>query len=485
MRRLLVGLLVLLVVLGGYAAADAEDLVPGLLTLSPASGAQPPTDQLPGSGYDPSASPSTGPGGTTTDGWPPTGPLAAALAGPSTTAPQPSPAVLTARLAAALKPLGKGVSGEVMDVAAGHVLYSHNASTPRTPASTTKLLTAVSVLSTLGPDATLPTKVVTGARPSELVLVGGGDIRLAAGAGSPTSVFGRAGLGDLAASTAAELQAQGVSRVTVGFDDSMFSGPRLNPRWVPSDYRTGEVSPITDLGLASRAAQPGKAAPADPSLAAAQAFAHDLAGLGISVTGTPRRTRAASTATQLAVVQSAPIREILQLTMVTSDNTEAEVLSRLAARAAGGAGSFTGAAAQNVRAARALGVPVTGIRLYDGSGLARANLIPPRTLVSLLTTAATRQGAVLRGLFAGLPVAGWSGTLANRFADPKTRAAAGLVRAKTGTLSGVNTLAGVVVDADGRLLAFAFMASHPTAKTPPARPLLDRAATMLAGCGCR
>ena len=60
-----------------------------------------------------------------------------------------------------------------------------------------------------------------------------------------------------------------------------------------------------------------------------------------------------------------------------------------------------------------------------------------------------------------------------------------MVRAKTGTLAGVNTLAGVVVDADGRLLAFAFMASHPTRRDAAGRPLVDRAAAILAGCGCR
>ncbi len=67
----------------------------------------------------------------------------------------------------------------------------------------------------------------------------------------------------------------------------------------------------------------------------------------------------------------------------------------------------------------------------------------------------------------GMPIAGFSGTLAHRYGLGTAAAGRGVVRAKTGTLDGVNTLAGVVYDADGRLLAFAFMANH--VQSPSAR----------------
>jgi D-alanyl-D-alanine carboxypeptidase/D-alanyl-D-alanine-endopeptidase (penicillin-binding protein 4) len=59
-----------------------------------------------------------------------------------------------------------------------------------------------------------------------------------------------------------------------------------------------------------------------------------------------------------------------------------------------------------------------------------------------------------------------------------------MVRAKTGTLTGVNALTGIVVDADGRTLAFAFMADQ-TTNGSQAVIALDRVAAALAACGCR
>jgi D-alanyl-D-alanine carboxypeptidase/D-alanyl-D-alanine-endopeptidase (penicillin-binding protein 4) len=107
-------------------------------------------------------------------------------------------------------------------------------------------------------------------------------------------------------------------------------------------------------------------------------------------------------------------------------------------------------------------------------------------LTRLLTVAADGSLPELSGLFGGLPVAGWSGTLRTRFVTPPpNRAGQGLVRAKTGTLSGVNTIAGVLVTAEGRLLAFAVMADAAPADAVAARAALDRIAAKLVGCGCR
>jgi D-alanyl-D-alanine carboxypeptidase/D-alanyl-D-alanine-endopeptidase (penicillin-binding protein 4) len=82
-----------------------------------------------------------------------------------------------------------------------------------------------------------------------------------------------------------------------------------------------------------------------------------------------------------------------------------------------------------------------------------------------------------------LPVAGWSGTLAQRYQASAAHGAIGVVRAKTGTLTGVSSLAGVIHDRTGALLGFAVIADR-TSSTPDAEAALDAAVARLAACGC-
>ncbi|MCU1587304.1 MAG: D-alanyl-D-alanine carboxypeptidase/D-alanyl-D-alanine-endopeptidase, partial [Frankiales bacterium] len=131
------------------------------------------------------------------------------------------------------------------------------------------------------------------------------------------------------------------------------------------------------------------------------------------------------------------------------------------------------------------GLWVTGssLSLRDDSGLSPLDRVQPSAVARLLALAARdeRFGAVL----SGLPVAGFDGTLADRYRDGPTAVAAGRVRAKTGTLTGVSALAGLVRTKDGRLLSFDITADavpeKGAAKAPAA---LDAVAAALAGCGC-
>jgi serine-type D-Ala-D-Ala carboxypeptidase/endopeptidase (penicillin-binding protein 4) len=129
-----------------------------------------------------------------------------------------------------------------------------------------------------------------------------------------------------------------------------------------------------------------------------------------------------------------------------------------------------------------LGITTDGLRLLDASGLSRLDRVSAATLVGVLRAAV--RAPSLRGLLDGVPVAAATGTLAKRFRAKSTRAGAGVVRAKTGTLAGVNSLAGTAVDADGRLLVFAFFTDRAIAPSR-AEAALDRLAAILAGCGCR
>jgi D-alanyl-D-alanine carboxypeptidase/D-alanyl-D-alanine-endopeptidase (penicillin-binding protein 4) len=83
----------------------------------------------------------------------------------------------------------------------------------------------------------------------------------------------------------------------------------------------------------------------------------------------------------------------------------------------------------------------------------------------------------------GLPVAGFTGTLDERFDSPAATDGVGLIRAKTGSLTGVSSLAGTVVARDGTAYAFAMMADD-VPNAVAARSALDDAAAALARCGC-
>lgn len=131
-----------------------------------------------------------------------------------------------------------------------------------------------------------------------------------------------------------------------------------------------------------------------------------------------------------------------------------------------------------------LGVDLGGARILDGSGLSRRNRLSPDTLLSVLDVAASEDHPELRGVVTGLPVAGFTGSLALRF-DSGPVAGLGTVRAKTGTLTGVHGLAGLVTDREGTVLSFAAVADRVALEdTLDARAQLDRIAAALAACRC-
>ena len=121
------------------------------------------------------------------------------------------------------------------------------------------------------------------------------------------------------------------------------------------------------------------------------------------------------------------------------------------------------------------------VEIHDGSGLARANRISPTTLAQTLRGAVAQPQA--SGLLTDLPVSGFTGTLVDRF--EKLTSAQGLVRAKTGTLSGVHSLAGYALDAGGRPVIFAVMADRADRGQPfAAQGALDDVAAAIADCSC-
>jgi D-alanyl-D-alanine carboxypeptidase/D-alanyl-D-alanine-endopeptidase (penicillin-binding protein 4) len=394
--------------------------------------------------------------------------------------------------------LGPAVSALVADPATGQVLLSEQGSRLDTPASTAKLATSAAALAVLGPGARFRTRVVRGATADSVVLVGGGDPTLAVNAYPAQDYPAPATLANLAAATARALKAQRRRTVSVGYDASLFTGPPLAPGWPESYVSTGNVTPIVSLevdqGRLTAAGRPEdsddpynlRPRATDPAAMAAASFARLLAADGIGVTGTPVAQTARPHAAALASVSSPPLSAIVQQMLTESNNVIAESLARQVALATGEPASFSGAAAAVISELRRLGVS-TGIRLVDGSGLSGQDAIAPVTLVKVveLAIAAPR----IRSLLAGLPVAGFSGTLSagQSVFSGIGGAALGSVRAKTGNLGTVTALAGVVSDQNGTMLVFALMADRIPAEgmLDAAASDLDKAATALAGCGCR
>jgi D-alanyl-D-alanine carboxypeptidase/D-alanyl-D-alanine-endopeptidase (penicillin-binding protein 4) len=157
-------------------------------------------------------------------------------------------------------------------------------------------------------------------------------------------------------------------------------------------------------------------------------------------------------------------------------------IARAGDASAAQAGSFDGAVGAVSATLADAGVDLAGVRLSDVSGLSVNDLAPARVLGRIVAMAAGPDRAELRPMLDYLPVAGATGTLADRYAAGD-RAGAGWVRAKTGTLSEASALVGSVIDVDQRVLTFALLSNG----TAPAdsRPALDAVAATLRSCGCR
>ncbi len=395
--------------------------------------------------------------------------------------------------------LGPQVSVLVADPVTGRVLLSEHGSRPMIPASTTKLATGLAALAVLGDDARFTTKVVRGAAPASIILVGGGDPTLAVNQFPAGDYPQPATLASLAASTARALRTQGRRTVVLGYDTSLYTGPGLAPGW-PADYVTGgDVTPIVplevDQGRLTATGQPEdsddpsnlSARSDDPAAMAASAFAGLLTADGIHLTGSPQAQAApARPGATLASVASPPLSAVVAQMLEESNNVIAENLARQVAVATGQPASFSGAARAVIQELRRLGI-TTGIHLVDGSGLSPQDAIAPVTLVKVLELAAHRPR--YRALLAGLPVAGFSGTLSagESVFSGISGAALGSVRAKTGNLGTVTSLAGLAYDKSGEVLVFAFMADQISSAgmLDDAANAIDSAASALAGCGCR
>jgi D-alanyl-D-alanine carboxypeptidase/D-alanyl-D-alanine-endopeptidase (penicillin-binding protein 4) len=387
--------------------------------------------------------------------------------------------------------LGAVAANSCLVVQAGTMtVYAHNPTRPLIPASNLKLLTATAALESLPASDRFVTTVkgatapVQGMVAGNLYLIGGGDPLLrtpdyVASLRVPEQIF------DSLATLADQVRAAGVTSVTgsVVGDESRYDGQRAVPSWPLRYLTTGEVGPLSALSVNDgfSAFNPTLVPAPQPAQQAAATFTALLQARGITVAGPPAAGTTPSTAVRVTDLASAPLPAVVGEVLRRSDNNGAELLTKELGRQAGSARTTAaGVAAIEARLA-ADGLPTDGLHMVDGSGLDRSDRVTCQLILAALDRTGP-DGALGRGL----AVAGQSGTLVHRMAGT---AAAGRLRAKTGSLDGVSALSGFVTPPAGSssplgTLAGSGVAFSLISNAAPAasasEPLGDRVGVLLA-----
>ncbi|MFL5898747.1 MAG: D-alanyl-D-alanine carboxypeptidase/D-alanyl-D-alanine-endopeptidase [Solirubrobacterales bacterium] len=343
----------------------------------------------------------------------------------------------------------------VVDAETGATVCAGAPGRPRLLASNMKLFTTSTVLSRLGPETRIPTKVLRdggidadGVLHGSLYLQGGGDPAL----GTPSFYNGYlAGLGTNLFALTPQIRAAGITSVTgrLYADDSIFDRLRgvADSGYATSSY----IGPLSGLAFNSgfRGSTSSSGFASDPAKLAASRLARSLQRAGVDVPSQVALRPVPADAERVAAVRSPTLDRIVDTTDVWSDNFFAEMLIKLLGARLGGTGT-TAAGAEVIEAfARSHG---SGVHAVDGSGLTRSNRASPRQVVSLLL--AMRQDPAGDDFVQDLALTGHEGTVADRMHGT---AAYGRCRTKTGTITGVSNLSGYCFNKSGRIMAFSVL----------------------------
>jgi serine-type D-Ala-D-Ala carboxypeptidase/endopeptidase (penicillin-binding protein 4) len=390
-----------------------------------------------------------------------------ALAAPSSTPARPiQDSQLQIRLARALHVphVAAARSAAVaLDLTTGTVLFQQNGNRPLAPASNEKLPLTYAALVRLGTTFRIETDVLGQGEQDGTQWTG---MLVLKGNGDPT--LSRADLRALAG----QVKSLGIRSVTGGVagDESAYDTRRIVAGWKPSFFMD-ESPPLSAL-VVDRA-RVGSVVTRTPALAAATAFRDALRNAGVSVAGPVRTAPADEWSELLASVSSPTIAAMVRFMDRESDNFTAEMLLKQLGLAELDRGTSAAGATVVMQTLTEAGVPMTGVRIVDGSGLSRLDRLTTNALGSLLKIA-WADTAVRPALLAALPVAGVNGTLQHRLRKPPAR---GRVLAKTGTTDSASSLSGYVSDR----YAFAVMQNGHPLSYWWARRAQDRFAQVLAG----
>ena len=369
-----------------------------------------------------------------------------------------------------------------VDLTTGKVLVSVRSNEQTPSASVMKTVTAAAAIKFVVKPrevaGSLPYRATTSVltlpnEPGTLVLKGGGDHTLTrVNPGAYTTYFlpgaHPAKMRDLASAALAALPTGTVINKII-LDDSFFQGPTWNPNWNVYSRIVGDMSPIAGLMIDGARYNPdltdknynGKRV-LDPTLQAGNNFKKWLGDAALKATVVKGKTP--TTATLLTSKDSQPIENWIRHALKISDNTETEVIARHTEIAMGLPNKYNSVQLMGERLLKSLGVKPKKLIMNDASGLAPTNRVTAQILVAILKSAAD-PSSDLASLPTYMATSGDGGTLGGRFlvlnkssgkyelVIPK-----GSIRAKTGFIGGLYSLAGTVYTADSHTIVFAMFA---------------------------
>ena len=371
----------------------------------------------------------------------------------------------------------------VLNSETGEVLFDRDADTPAATASVMKSLTAAAVLASVGPDYQLSTRVMADpANPSRIALVGAGDITLSKTSAGAQSVYkGAPKLATLVAQVRAWASSNGVAQINeIILDSSFFPGSGWETSWQRVNQVDGWISEVTALQLDGDRVlpeAPTSARTGRPVTSAGEQFKLGLAELAPAATLI--QGSAPSGFVEIAKVDSQPMSDWIANVLVSSDNSLSEALGKIATIEAGFDATYDNLDTAYERILEESGLDFSGVTVRDGSGLSDLNLVSPRFMAELMRLVDSGYGDfdVIKD---SLMVAGETGSLATRFQGDLSDAA-GNVRAKTGYLTKVHTLNGIIEAKDGTSLTFTIYAYG--AVGSDVRVAIDTLVTSFYRCG--
>ncbi len=333
----------------------------------------------------------------------------------------------------AVEPELSNPSVSLIDVSTGEIVFESNAFSQRKPASTMKILAAAATLKHLQPDQVFTTRVSLGTVPDSIVIDGEFDPWISMD-----------------------------HRVATKMNRTSFPRIAFNSLSKVKESSGGSIKKLKVYYNGIYANE----------VASYKAF-YKKRGVTAAFIKVSDEKATSLVSEEILTSESPQVIKMLDWFLLWSDNQLSERMAKIAAKYAGNEFNDEGVAVTFAEILISFGINPAQIVVIDASGLSRQNKVTAHALAQLLYK--IHSDPVLSRLIESLPVGGESGTLRNRYIETAPDAV-GLVKAKTGTLTGTVSLAGYVQSGD-REYAFVIIADkirRTNSASDRARKTLDR-----------